>query len=185
MGRVSDKRERLVESASKLFHHAGFNQTSIADIAKDSGVPLGNVYYYFKTKDDLVSAIIEQRQNTFKGWTEEWGKLPDPKERLLKLLDFEISMKDEIAKYGCPVGSLCQELDKGRQPISHEADGLLRWMLQWVTDQFREMGHENADQLGIRLMSSTQGVCLMGNALNDPQVIETELEGLKSWIRQV
>ncbi len=185
MGRVSDKRERLVESAGKLFHHAGFNQTSIADIAKDSGVPLGNIYYYFKTKDDLASAIIEQRQNTFKGWTEEWAKLPDPKERLFKMLDLQISMKDEIVKYGCPVGSLCQELDKGQQPISHEADGLLRWILQWVTDQFREMGHENAEQLGIRLVSNSQGISIVGNALNDPQVIETELEGLKSWVRQL
>lgn len=185
MGRVSDKRERLVESAAKLFHQAGFSQTSIADIAQDSGVPLGNVYYYFKTKNDLVSAIIEQRQNTFKGQAEEWGKNPDPKERLLKLLDFEISMKDKIAKYGCPVGSLCQELDKGRQPVSHEADGLLHWILQWVTDQFRQMGQENADQLGIQMVSTLQGICIVSNALNDPQVVETELERAKSWIRQI
>ncbi|MBT3413924.1 MAG: TetR/AcrR family transcriptional regulator, partial [Nitrospina sp.] len=47
---MSDKREKLVQSAGKLFHQVGFNQTSIADIAEDSGVPLGNVHYYFKTK---------------------------------------------------------------------------------------------------------------------------------------
>ena len=59
MPRVSDKREKLVQSAGKLFHQVGFNQTSIADIAEDSGVPLGNVHYYFKTKADLISATLE------------------------------------------------------------------------------------------------------------------------------
>ena len=185
MGRVSDKRERLIESAAKLFHQAGFNKTSIADIAQDSGVPLGNVYYYFKTKDDLISAIIEQRKSTFKGWAEEWGKLPDPKERLFKLLDLQISMKDEIAKYGCPMGSLCQELDKERQPISKEADGLLQWHLRWVTDQFREMGQENPDQLGIQMVSTEQGISIIGKALNDPEVIEAELLRVKSWIGEM
>jgi len=88
MNRVSDKRERLIESAAKLFHQAGFKDTSIADIAKDSGVPLGNVYYYFNTKDDLAAAVIEQRTETIKGWTRQWEENPDPKERLFQLLDF-------------------------------------------------------------------------------------------------
>lgn len=185
MGRVRDKKDRLMASAAKLFHQAGFNQTSIADIAQDSGVPLGNVYYYFKTKNDLASAIIEQRQNALKAQAAEWQKNPDPKERLYQLLDFQISMKDKIAKYGCPIGSLCQELDKERQPIAHEADGLLHWILQWVTDQFREMGHKNADSLGVQMVSTLQGICIVSNSLNDPQVVVTELERTKSWVRQM
>ena len=100
MNRVSDKRERLIESAAKLFHQAGFKDTSIADIAKDSGVPLGNVYYYFKTKDDLAAAVIEQRTETIKGWTRQWEENPDPKERLFQLLDFHESHKDQVAKFG-------------------------------------------------------------------------------------
>jgi TetR/AcrR family transcriptional regulator, transcriptional repressor for nem operon len=45
MSRASGKREKLVDSAGKLFHQVGFNQTSLADIAEDSGVPLGNVHF--------------------------------------------------------------------------------------------------------------------------------------------
>ena len=157
MNRVSDKRERLIESAAKLFHQAGFKDTSIADIAEDSGVPLGNVYYYFKTKDELAAAVIEQRTGTIKGWARQWEENPDPKERLFKLLDLEISMKDKIAKYGCPIGSMCQELDKERLPVAREADELVNWQLKWVTDQFKYMGQKGAEQLGIQLMSSLQG----------------------------
>ena len=40
MSKVSHKRERLVDAARNLFHAKGFNCTSLADIAEDSGVPL-------------------------------------------------------------------------------------------------------------------------------------------------
>ncbi len=185
MGRVTDKRERLVESATKLFHQAGFKDTSIADIAEDSGVPLGNVYYYFKTKEDLAIAVIEQRRETIKDEVKQWEENPDPRARLFKLLDMQESMKDKIAKYGCPVGSMCQELDKDRQPVSDKADALVHWQLKWVTDQFKHMGHTDADKLGIQLTSALHGCCVLANALNDPKIVELEIARLKSWIGEL
>jgi len=185
MGRVSDKRERLVESATKLFHQAGFKDTSIADIAEDSGVPLGNVYYYFKTKEELAAAVIEQRTEVIRAEVKQWEEDPDPRARLFKLLDMQESMKEQIAKYGCPVGSMCQELDKDRQPISEKADGMVHWQLQWITDQFKQMGHVDADKLGIQLTSALHGCSVLANALNDPKVIAVEIARLKSWIGEL
>ena len=185
MGRVSDKRERLVESATKLFHQAGFKDTSIADIAEDSGVPLGNVYYYFKTKDDLAAAVIKQRTEFIKARAKKWEGNPDPKARLLNLLDMHESMKIETAKYGCPIGSMCQELDKERPPVANEADGLMNWVLKWITRQFEEMGQKQADQFGLQLMSALQGCAVVANALKDPKVIELEMLRLRSWIKEL
>ena len=185
MGPVSEKRERLIESASKLFHQVGFKQTAIADIAEDSGVPLGNVYYYFKTKDELAAAVIEQRTETIKGEARKWEENPDPRERLLKLLDMQESMKNKTAKYGCAIGSLCQELDKERPPVASEADGLMNWVLKWITRQFKEMGQKPADQFGLQMMSALQGCAVVANALKDPKVIELEIARLKAWIKEM
>ena len=185
MGRVSDKRERLIESATKLFHQAGFKDTSIADIAEDSGVPLGNVYYYFKTKEDLVAAVIEQRTENIKEEAKRWDEIPDPRQRLLNLLDMQISMKDSIAKYGCPIGSMCQELDKERPPVAREADGLMSWVLKWITRQFKEMGQKQADQFGLQLTSTLQGCGVVANALKDPKIVEREIGRLKAWIKEM
>jgi len=45
----TDKRTRLINTMRRnLPTEHGFSQTTLADIARDSGVPLGNVYYYFK-----------------------------------------------------------------------------------------------------------------------------------------
>jgi AcrR family transcriptional regulator len=185
MNRVSDKKERLIESAARLFYQAGFKDTSIADIAEDSGVPLGNVYYYFKTKDEMVAAVIEQRAEMFKTWAMEWEQIPDPRQRLFNLLDKQESEKDQIAKYGCPVGSLCQELDKGRTTVARGVDGLMSWVLKWITRQFQEMGQKDADRYGLQMMSAIQGCSVVANALDDPKIIELEIARLKAWIKEM
>jgi AcrR family transcriptional regulator len=46
------KRDRLIAGARETIHRQGVEATTLADIAEASGVPLGNVYYYFKSKDD-------------------------------------------------------------------------------------------------------------------------------------
>jgi AcrR family transcriptional regulator len=56
-----DKRSRLVSAAVGLAYQNGFGATSLADIAREAEVPLGNVYYYFKTKDDIGDAIVPDR----------------------------------------------------------------------------------------------------------------------------
>ena len=53
------KRERLVAGAREVIHQQGVEKTTIADIARAADVPVGNVYYYFKTKDELVEAAID------------------------------------------------------------------------------------------------------------------------------
>jgi AcrR family transcriptional regulator len=58
-GRRQDKRERLIAAACQVMYAQGVEKTTLADIAAAAGIPLGNVYYYFKTKDDLLQAVIE------------------------------------------------------------------------------------------------------------------------------
>ena len=53
-GTQFDKRSRLVGAAVGLAYQNGFGATSLADIAREAKVPLGNVYYYFKTRTRLA-----------------------------------------------------------------------------------------------------------------------------------
>src|SRR6476660_3750248 len=61
-----DKRTRLIETATKLAYGRGFRETSLADIAEAARVPVGNVYYYFKTKEELAEAVVERRLEEFR-----------------------------------------------------------------------------------------------------------------------
>ena len=55
---AAGKRERLVAAAVALAYEQGYRRTTLADIAEQSGVPLGNVYYYFRTKDEMMAFAL-------------------------------------------------------------------------------------------------------------------------------
>lgn len=183
MPRTSDKRDRLIDAAKVLIHKQGFNQTSLADIAQESGVPLGNVYYYFKTKEDIASAVIFEHATAMEGMMRGFEEAEsDPCKRLLLFLDFANEMGEVAAQYGCPIGSLCQELDKDRNSLSEKVDAILKFQLQWVTEQFRLMGKNEANEWGQQMIVSMSGTSLLANALNDAHVVEVQIKRLKDWV---
>src|ERR1700726_5093444 len=107
-----DKRTRLIETATKLAYRRGFRETSLADIAEAARVPVGNVYYYFKTKDELGEAVVERRLAEFRAFRDELDRLSSPKERLLAFVERIHRNREQLARGGCPLGGLCTALQK-------------------------------------------------------------------------
>src|SRR3990167_70966 len=140
MPRKTDKRVRLIEAAKVLIHQQGFNLTTLADIAQEADVPLGNVYYYFKTKEAIGEAVIEKRAAENAEFFSKLDEIADPKARLLALLQFGTEDLELTARYGCPVGGLCQELGKQGGSLADQAAKLLHDILEWTEKQFRALG---------------------------------------------
>lgn len=55
-----DKREIIIDAAEKLMSIAPYSEISVDDIAKQAGIGKGSIYYYFKSKDDILYSLIEQ-----------------------------------------------------------------------------------------------------------------------------
>src|SRR5262245_58880832 len=108
----ADKRERLVEGARRVLCERGVQATTLADIAEAADVPVGNVYYYFKTKDDLVEAAIDAHADEIQSTLARFERHRTPAARLKALALFWTEFADEVARFGCPHGTLCQELAK-------------------------------------------------------------------------
>jgi AcrR family transcriptional regulator len=51
-------RQRIVDTARRLFRHQGYNHTSVDDICRESNVKKGNLYFYFSSKEELARAAI-------------------------------------------------------------------------------------------------------------------------------
>lgn len=185
MPKISDKRERLVNAAMTLFHHRGFGQTSLADIAEQSGVPLGNVYYYFKTKHELANAVVHERMQGQLGLFLACEKQDDPKGSLLCFLDFLVEYRADIAEYGCPVGGLCQELNKEESSLAGKSDELLYQALNWISLQFKLMKRKDANKLAQHLLANTHGASLLANTFNKPEIVKQEAENMKVWIESL
>src|ERR1700726_3523518 len=83
---VLDKRQRLVDGARLVLHQQGVEKTTLADIAQAADVPVGNVYYYFKTKDELVQAAIDAQAQDIKTMLASFDRHRSPKARLKALV---------------------------------------------------------------------------------------------------
>jgi AcrR family transcriptional regulator len=176
------KRERLVASAGDLLHRQGVATTTLAQVADAAEVPAGNVYYYFKTKDDLVRAVIESRAEQVGAMLGSLQARRSPAARLKALAHQWVEMRDLVARYGCPFGTLAAELDRREDGLDREAAKPISLILDWAEDQFRQMGRRDARELAISLFSGVQGGALLANALRDPDLMTGQARHLERWI---
>jgi len=59
--RNGDKRERILAAAERIFARHGFFAARVSEIAREAGVADGTIYLYFKSKDDLLISLFENR----------------------------------------------------------------------------------------------------------------------------
>jgi AcrR family transcriptional regulator len=176
------QRERLVEGARHVLYEQGVERTTIADVAQAADVPAGNVYYYFKTKDELVEAAIAGHTEEVRTRLKALEVHRTPKARLKALVRMLADEAEAVARFGCPQGTLCSELDKRDGELSRSCADMLRLPVDWAERQFREMGRRDARELAFALIASYQGMALLTNAFRDPGLMTREAKRLDRWI---
>ena len=181
---AADKRERLAQAAVNLAYRQGYRRTTLADIAAESGVPLGNVYYYFKTKDDIGDAILAQRNAEFAMLRSELDRLPTPVDRLVAFVDSTVGNADMVAANGCPMGSLSVEFLKDGEPLAGRSRSLFAGPLSWMEAQFRDLGRpDDAGDLALQLLASLQGAMMLTHSFRDTSLLAREGARLKDWLQ--
>jgi TetR/AcrR family transcriptional regulator, transcriptional repressor for nem operon len=176
------KRERLVAGARDVFHQQGVEKTTLAEIAQAADVPVGNVYYYFKTKDELVAAAIDSHAGAIRAMLDSLARHRTPRARLKALVRALTGQRELAAQYGCPLGSLCSELDKRADGLDRTCAQLLELLVDWAERQFRELGRRDARELAVALIASYQGIALLTNTFREPELMSREARRLERWI---
>lgn len=188
MAKKSERtRQRIVEAANRLFYHHGYNRTSFSDVVEAANVPRGNIYYYFKTKDEILEAAIRYRVERITLMLEGWnGTYRTPIERLHRFIAILTNSADAIMRYGCPMGTLNTELGKDQDELQQQAENLFKIFENWLSDQFAELGYAGeAYELALRLMSMGQGINVMAHVHNDPGFLRREKERLDRWVDEL
>ncbi len=86
--RGTNKRQKIMDVARKLFYEKGYYRTTVDDIAREAGVAKGTVYLYFNSKVELLLAIIEAEHVRLLDFLQELSALElDPKEKLSRFID--------------------------------------------------------------------------------------------------
>lgn len=184
MGTKGDNnRQRIVEAADQLFYTRGYNQTSFRDISDVTGIPRGNFYYYFKTKDEILGAVVDSRLSGFREMLNACEKASsEPRQRILCFTDMMSASEDNIVKTGCPVGTLSSELAKDDDSFQDIARAVFTLIHKWLAEQFTAMGFSDVNDKAMDLLARMQGITVMACAFNDRDFLRKSLADIKTSI---
>jgi AcrR family transcriptional regulator len=182
-----DKRVELVRAATSLLHAQGFHRTTLAGVAERAKVPVGNVYYYFKTKEALAEAVIASHEAALRERFASWAAAHhDPKLRLRCLVRAPLDAADSIIQFGCPHGSLCQELEKlgPDAPLAKAGARLLAAYIGWANEQFRALGctPRESRALAADLVAAVQGTMLVAHTMRSRDLLKHQLRRVERWL---
>ncbi|MEP7133126.1 MAG: TetR/AcrR family transcriptional regulator [Acidobacteriota bacterium] len=110
---ITDTRERLIETAARLFHEQGYAATGVSTILREAGVHSGSLYYFFSSKEALLGAVLDRYVERLKPdmLSRAEAVTADPVERVFALLGvYRMGLEMTSCTLGCPIGNLALEL---------------------------------------------------------------------------
>jgi hypothetical protein len=105
-----------------------------------------------------------------------------PGARVKALAHQWVEMRDLVARYGCPFGTLAGELDRGDDRLDGAAARPIGLILDWAENQFHQMGRRDARDVAVAFVASIQGAALLSNAFQDPDILTSHGRHLDRWI---
>ena len=171
-------REKIVGEADRLFYRQGYERTSFADIASAVRISRGNFYYHFRTKDEILDAVIERRLADTRDMLDQWERdETPPADRVRSFIEILIANRADIMAYGCPVGTLCAELAKLDHIAQGRAGEIFTLFRVWLRRQFELLGlTSGADALAMHMLARSQGVATLASAFLDEDFIRSEVD---------
>ena len=186
--RSSANREHLVNAAAALFWSRGYTGTSLADIARRSGVPLGNIYYYFKTKAAIAEAVgrllADQTRAALAMIDAEHD---EPADRLAGLFGLFSAANQARTERGCPIAAACQGFGEEAPEAARQAAGAFQLMQDWIVDTLIAAGMDRAAAHGQAdsWLALWQGGIALAHGLKDQALLDRMTDRLITEARSL
>ena len=181
---ATNKREKLISAAIDQYHQQGVVGTSLSDIAKAADIPVGNVFYYFKAKDELTRAVVDTWCQRLTGYLADLAALGDPWRQLHGFVDQALIMRGIYTQSGCPLAGLSRDLRQSGDVICNEASRTYAIQKDWLSCQFLQAGASELDATSHAqfCMASLHGSFLLSHATGDDSFIATAVTNIKVWL---
>lgn len=145
----SPARQRILDSAYELFSRRGVRAVGVDEVIKDASVAKATLYRHFKSKDDLVLAFLQQREQLWtKGWVEAEARRRGgtPEEQLLSIFDLfhEWFQKDDFE--GCSFINVLLEMNDRGTPIGMASAEHLMNIRSIIRTLAEEIGLRDSEQ---------------------------------------
>ena len=91
--RGGDKRERILDAAVRVFAKKGFHATRVSEVAKAAGVADGTIYLYFKSKDELLVSLFEDRVDRLLAFLRTaLPEAPTASDKLRRIIELQLGL---------------------------------------------------------------------------------------------
>jgi TetR/AcrR family transcriptional repressor of nem operon len=180
-------RAEIIAAADDLFYRQGYEHTSFADIAAVVEISRGNFYHHFKSKDEILDAVIAARIANTERVLERWEHAAkQPADCIRSFIQMLLANRSDIKRYGCPVGTLCAELAKLGHPSQPGASQLFTLFRTWLAKHFTALGRAaDADELALHVLARSQGIASLTNAFHDEAFIRREVRLMEEWLEGI
>ncbi|MDA9764744.1 MAG: TetR/AcrR family transcriptional regulator [Opitutales bacterium] len=130
-----NKRDELVQIASRLFYEQGYHRTGVKQIIDEAGIAKGTFYSHFKSKEDLAVAWLKARHTTWSGMMDEFlGQMEanDPVGKIMAIFDFLENWMPGADYRGCAFLNTLTETPEGESPLRLEIEDHKRGLLALI-----------------------------------------------------
>ena len=164
--------------AAALRHYRtfGVGGTTLKDVSEASTVPLGNLYYYFKTRNELVLAVLDECERELQTLLQRLAPLA-PAAWLAAYFEWLLSTPEAAARFGCPFGALALELRALSDPAAERAAGVVETYFEAVSAQVRALHLPAA--VADDLFIAVQGAYAVARVREDAALFKASVQRLR------
>jgi TetR/AcrR family transcriptional repressor of nem operon len=181
-------KNRIVETAQLLFHLQGFSNTSMDDIIKKSEVKKGNLYFYFRSKDELGYAVLDRCTEDF--MQRYLGLASKPGRSLEKIYgmlnQMEQGLREKNCRGGCLFGNFAIEMSDIHEGFRKRVEKVFDvWTVQFqeVLDGAKQKGEINRSintrALAQLLVAAIEGATMLAKTKKDPKAFRSCTRSLR------
>lgn len=165
------KKEQLLHTALDLFSKHGFYSVGIDTIVKESGVTKKTLYNHFRSKEELILAVLRHHDQLFRNHfmqaVESSGSTPQ--EKLHAIFDIAEAWFNDQKFYGCLFVGASSEFPDMDTPIRNVCKDFKRLMQEYIERISKQAGAKHPQQLAAHL------VLLLEGAISIAQINGTSL----------
>ena len=156
------KRDELVQKALQAFYRNGFHATGMDMLAAETGISKTSMYKHFRTKEDLILAVLRLRDEHFRNWLyRRMEELADtPRQQLLAMFDALEEWFDEPGYKGCMFIKASSEYQEASHPIHQQSADHKRLLERHITQLAEKAGLENPGALARQLLLLKEGAII-------------------------
>ncbi|GHF54605.1 AcrR family transcriptional regulator [Deinococcus metalli] len=172
---MAGKRDEIIRATLRRFRSHSISRTTLKDVAEAAGLPLGNLYYYFKSRDELILSVLDECERELQTLLERLEPL-EPVAWLAAYLDWLVETSQERDSLSCPFGSLATELRAVGDPAAIRAAEIVGRYRAAVGARTAALGASDPDALFL----AVQGAHTVASILDDPALFEGAIDRLKN-----